>query len=120
MRNTWRPPNFKNPYSSCDEFCALMGKDAEYAAFEAGADALMEALKKQPTSIRSGGVTYTGYAQTPELAHEILERAKREPIGIWIFIPDDVKDVCKHEWIPAQNDVINGKYCVKCHALIAV
>ena len=76
---SWRPEGWDNPHFDVNG----------YIQFEAGADAMLEALKKQPKALRSGGVTYTGYAQTPELAHAIIERARAEPVGTWIFIPDE-------------------------------
>lgn len=54
MKKPWRPPDWKNPNEVYhDAFDILTVQDAEYDAYEAGADALLEALfqmaKESPT-----------------------------------------------------------------------
>jgi len=94
-----RLKGFKNPYKNIkyveDGEKKIYHQESSSDIFEDGADAMLEALIKQPTSIRSGGVTYSGNAQTPELAKAIIDRAKKEPIGTWVFIPDDEPEVKK-------------------------
>ena len=73
----WRPKNWKNPNHLKDTDGDYYNQYPEFAIYEAGADAMLEALK-------DGGVFTYGY-HTPDIE---LGDAKGES-GYWCFIPHE-------------------------------
>lgn len=85
----WRPEEWKNPYINTIEGCKATGDlvssqggfissttQQEHMAFEAGADAMLEALKQK------------GAWMTPEQM-KILAPDRKYPYGHLVFIPED-------------------------------
>lgn len=72
----YRPEGFKNPYEFIPENNdrGVYYDNPEYTAFEAGADAMLEAIKKNGY-VTSGALTNAGW---PNLGK----------IGKWYYIPD--------------------------------
>lgn len=58
------------------------------SSFEAGADTMLELLKKQPTSIKVSGTNHAGYFDD----QKAIELAKKSPSGTWVFLPDEETD----------------------------
>lgn len=85
---TWRPNGFKNPYpellpqvfTRCLEAREVelhYLKQRRYYDFEAGASAMLEALRTSPHTMRMDGVKYA-------MATVTLPGS-----GVWVFIPDE-------------------------------
>ena len=68
--NGWRPEGWENPHSNLGP-----GFDLAHTAFEAGADAMLEALKKK------------GAWMTPEQL-TLLAPDRQYPYGYLVFIPE--------------------------------
>jgi len=66
----WRPEGWENPHSNLGP-----GFDLAYTAFEAGAEAMLEALKKK------------GALMTPEQM-KLIAPDRQYPYGYLVFIPD--------------------------------
>ena len=70
----WRPENWTNPYQD-KEGCW------ERLCFERGADAMLEALRKDGVSSKEIGNTISG--------NRLSVWVDKHKIGTWVFIPDD-------------------------------
>jgi len=99
----WKPEGWINPHNYAQVFSSaptllvlpdgrrIEGSYANYVgleSFEAGADAMLVALKKQPTSFHNG-LMYADSANSPPKV-KLLELNLQKIIpGIWVFIPDE-------------------------------
>lgn len=82
--NTWRPEGWKNPYFRSGDFGdgqISWNEQPEFSTFEAGADAMLEALKKEATYLKNDGTAPYGY-----VLGKILKLAEK---GWLVFIPDE-------------------------------
>lgn len=96
MTTKWRPEGWKNPYYSHSNGDALMSMSEalyepdKHKAFEAGADAMLEALK-----VRSGSRPMLRATERVDISYDPLTRRHvhiGERVigdGKWVFIPDD-------------------------------
>jgi len=77
----WRPKEWGNPNEEYHNVCDVPTvQDAEYEAYEAGADAMLEALKKDK------------HIMTPAQMELLLPDRKYPPRnGYLVFIPDEEK-----------------------------
>jgi hypothetical protein len=73
---SWRPSGWENPCGDDN----LTGQSAK-EAFEAGADAILEGLRKEPLLILKGLSAYPGN----------LNPIYGQVFGTLVFIPDEVK-----------------------------
>ena len=89
----WRPKeNWVNPYGIKIYGAFVNKKESEYKAFEAGADAMLEALKKKAIHIRhpqAGWVDVT--SNLSEIAHDMGIYGKA---GYLTFIPEEEVKEC--------------------------
>jgi len=75
----WRPDNWVNPYEELLRYETNL--DNHRTAFEAGADAILEALREYGLMVRAGNT----------LAYESNNRFKvfgNLTKGVWVFSPD--------------------------------
>ncbi len=74
-KQEWRPKGWRNPYRIEIVNSSLGGDSTAFSAYEAGADAILEELRKL-------GVDNATYIHGANLV---------SPKGKWVFIPDEVR-----------------------------
>jgi len=88
----WRPEKWKNPneeYYHLITDLPMTVQDAEYEAYEAGADAMLKALKcngKEAVSLKNGVATFG----QPSIKIGDIDYPLK---GTFVFIPDDTIEV---------------------------
>ena len=80
----WRPDNWKNPYFLKDLDGGYYNQYPEFAIYEAGADAILQALKERPETMFIIGARA---GADPSLLKFGIENKR----GWLVFVPEDKK-----------------------------
>jgi hypothetical protein len=82
---SWRPEGWKNPYININPGSWDYFSNEHNPAFEAGADAMLEAIKKQPNSVKVD----LEFQSVGEVATEYFKIIHPNGKGTLVFIPDE-------------------------------